>query len=419
MTWLKDKRALLILILGIFSGFPLSLTASTLTVWFKEAGVSIELIGLLSVVGIPYTFKFLWSPLVDSVPIPLLSKRWGMRKSWLIVTQLALFATLMGLSIANPLEHYVAACALAFGVAFASASQDIVIDAFRIEYMGKDKVGEGSAAIMLGYRIGMLFSSTGCLLLAEIFPWNTVYIICAAFYLVAPLLVIMIRFKDDMTMVQAHWKERIYHATVLPFKDYASKPHWLLILFIIMLYKLPDALAGSMTNVFLLDIGFTKTNIAAIVKTYGLAATLAGFALGGMLFKYRGLIQTLFICGILQTLSNLLFIMQFYVGNDIPVLMLTITLENLTGGMASTALVAFISSLCSPGMAATQYALLSSIAAFGRTWLSSSSGLWVKWLGWANFYLATAFVAIPGLLLLLYYKHKILVQAETSSSSHT
>lgn len=410
----QDRRILAIGVLGFASGLPLALTFSTLSFWLKEEGLSNTAIGLFASVSTPYTLKFLWAPLVDRLELPLLGRILGRRRSWLFLSQIALITTIVALGSSHPSVDPWTTAVLAVVVAFCSATQDIVIDAFRVESLDERQYAAGAAAIVFGYRIGMLASGAGALVLAESASWSAVYAVMALLMLVGVATTLLVaeprasvlaagersHALPGMPPALARLVGWVRQAVVSPFADFMGRQRWGTILLFVMLYKLGDALAGVMTNPFLLELGFTKSEIATVVKTYGLAATLIGAAVGGSLLGSVGMMRSLWICGVLQMLSNLTFAVQAEVGHSVPMLTLTIGLENLAGGMGTAAFVAYLSSLCNVAYTATQYALLTSLMSAARTWLSSGAGYLADSTEWTTFYVLTTLAALPGLLLL-------------------
>ncbi|MGD9638633.1 MAG: AmpG family muropeptide MFS transporter [Alphaproteobacteria bacterium] len=405
-----DKRIISILFLGFSSGLPLLLLFSTLSFWLKDAGVPIELIGFFSLVRTPYSFKFLWSPLIDRYKIPYFSKVMGRRRSWVLLTQILLMFSIWGMACSNPNSSlYVMGC-FAFLVAFFSSSQDIVIDAYRIEILEETEQGAGSAMVVLGYRIAMLFSGAGALYLASFFSWQVVYMVMGCAVLVGIITILLIKEpkyeeKGESISQKEDFLIAIFRKSIVePLKDFMQRPKAIWILAFIMVYKLCDTYMGIMANPFYVEVGFSKETIAKIIQVYGMGATITGGILGGVFVKKYGIMNSLFVGAILQALSNLMYAAQAVVGNDERFLVLTITVENISGGLGTTAFVAYMSSLCSIAYTATQYALLSSIMAFARDILASTSGKVAFLLGWTNFFIVTSFMAIPSLLLLIIIK---------------
>ncbi len=409
-TWIeavavyRDRRMLCILFLGFASGLPLALTLSTLSAWMATLGVEKTTIGLFVLVGLPYAFKFLWSPFIDGIELPLLGRALGRRRSWAILAQVALIAAIVALAAVDPITSPALTAVIVLGIAFFSASQDIVIDAYRVEILDDQLQGAGAAAIQIGYRIGMLVSGAGALYIADIFGWFAAFITMAALVLVGVVTILANPeptgpVKTSAQGDMADWA-RVH--VVAPFADFATRRHWLVIGLFILTYKFGDAIAGVMTNPFYIETGFTLTEIASVSKVFGVAATLVGAVAGGIMVARYGFLKALLLCGILQMLSNLMFAVQAMVGDNITVLAVTVGVENFTGGMGTAAFVAYLSSLCSFAFTATQYALFSSLAAVGRTVLSSAGGWLADHMGWVSFFLLTTVAALPGLLLLIW-----------------
>ena len=392
-----DRRMLAILVMGFASGLPLALTGSTLSIWLKEAGISLTAIGLFAGVGLAYTLKFLWAPAIDRVVLPLMTRALGRRRGWAIVIEALLALALLALGAGDPVHHPLRVALAAVVVAFLSASQDIVIDAFRVELLHEREQGAGAAATQVGYRIGMVASTAGALYLATFFGWFWAYAGMAALLGVGMAGVLMAREPPAPPAPRGAWLEG---AVVAPFADFLVRRGALLILAFVVLYKFGDALAGVMSNPFYVALGFSKIEIANIAKVFGLGASIAGVVLGGGVVYRLGVMPALMVCGILQMLSNLMYIVQLWAGPDAATLALTIGVENITGGMSSSAFVAYLSRLCNPAFTATQYALLSALAATARTVLASSGGWFADALGWAPFFLLSTAACVPSLLLL-------------------
>jgi len=402
-----ERRLIIVFLMGFASGLPFLLSAATLSIWLTEAGVSLTAIGLFALVGTPYNLKFIWAPLIDRVPLPWLSTRFGRRRAWMLLIQLGLMASIIALGLSKPQISPAVTAFLALCVAFFSASQDIVIDAYRIEILDEDQQGAGAAMTQAGYRFGLLASGAGALYLATYMSWSEVYAIMAALLLVGFITALCAPApKDKRTPGNAasgphHW---LRVTIVEPFVEFFQRNNpgvALLILTFILLYKFGDAFAGVMANPFYIKVGFSKMEIANVSKIFGVIATLTGVFTGGLIVKRYGILRSLLYCGLLQMLSNLMFAAQATIGADVRFLFLTIGIENLSGGMGSAAFVAYLSVLCNTAYTGTQYALFTSFMAFGRTWLSASSGWIAEQTDWVTFFVISTFVAIPGLLLLL------------------
>jgi PAT family beta-lactamase induction signal transducer AmpG len=408
-----EKPVLTVLALGFASGLPLALTGSTLTFWLAEAKVDITVIGFFAWVGIAYGWKFLWSPVLDRINLPLLTPLLGRRRSWLLLIQVLLVGAILALGASNPTTSLGVTAALAVIVAFLSASQDIVIDAYRVEILAERQQGAGAAVVVFGYRMAMFASGAGALVIAQFWGWFPAYAAMAILVLIGAVAALLYGEPAGSAAAVARTRHDVrgwvQQAVVEPFVDFFNRNGVgtaLVILLFITLYKLGDALLGAVTSPFYVALGFAKTEIAAIVKTYGLVATLVGVLAGGAVVRGAGLLRGLWICGIAQMLSNLVYIAQARAGHDPSMLAVTITVENLTGGMGTAAFVAYLSSLCNLNYTATQYALLSSFMAQARTLLSGFAGVLQAEAGWTGFFVITTAAAVPALLLLLWLQRR-------------
>jgi len=395
----REPRLLAILLMGFSSGLPLALTFSTLSVWLREAGVSRTSVSLFGLAGLAYTWKFVWSPLIDRLPIPLLTRWLGRRRGWAVLLQIALMLALAALAECDPAVDVTALAICAVTVAFLSASQDIVIDAFRVDLLTADQQGAGAAATQLGYRLGMIASGAGALYLSDTAGWQTAYRVMAGLMLVGIVTVLLTPEPRRLAPPAGDWLKT---AVVDPFVDFMRKPGWVLILLFILLFRRGDAIAGHMANVFYVDTGFTNTDIANVSKLFGVGAAALGIFLGGIVVARLGIMRALLVCGVLQMASNLMYIPVSLAGPDMGMLTLSVAVENIAGGMGSAAFVAYLSALCSPAYTATQYALLSSLTAVPRTVVASLAGSVVDHVGWIGFFGFSTAMAIPGLLLLLW-----------------
>jgi MFS transporter, PAT family, beta-lactamase induction signal transducer AmpG len=409
----REPRLIAVLLMGFSSGLPLALTAATLSFWLAEMDVSLTTIGFFSLVGISYNFKFVWSPLIDRLPIPLLTARLGRRRSWALTIQIPLALAILALGLTDPRADPAMTALAAVIVAFLSASQDIVIDAYRIELLRPEEQGAGAAATQWGYRFGMLAAGAGALYAATFGGWPFAYGLMAALMLVGMVTVWLTPEPDSTRPFEplsgATTGERLRawagRAVVAPFVDLHRRTGTRLLVAVLLftiLYKFGEALAGTMATPLYVSLGFAKVEVANIGKIYGLAATLAGLALGGVVVTRIGVFGALLVCGVLQMLSNLMYVVQTWAGHDLVALALTIGVENLTNGMGSAAFVTYLSGLCNVTYTATQYALLSSLAGVGRTILSAWGGKLATLFGWTPFFLFSTVLCIPGLLLLLW-----------------
>jgi PAT family beta-lactamase induction signal transducer AmpG len=415
-----DRRVLLILPMGFASGLPLLLTFSTLSAWLATAGISRGAIGAFALVGTPYAFKFAWSPLIDRLPPPL---PLGRRRGWGVAIQLVLIVAILGLGMCDPRRNLALMGTLALLVAFLSASQDIVIDAWRVEILDPDQQGPGAGMIQTGYRIGMLVAGAGALLIAGRAGWFAAYATMAALMVVG--LVGFLAGPEPETSAASirspggRWTAaRAWVATAIegPFADFMRRPLWPLILLFVLGYKLGEAMAGVMAMPLYVSIGFSLGEIAAVSKLVGFFATIVGALVGGVITVRLGLLRALILCGLLQSAGNLFYVLQAVGGHRLDYLALCVAAENLTGAMAGAALVAYLSSLCSPAFTATQYALLSSLSAMGRTLVASSGGVIAERLGWVDFFTLTTVVTIPALLLLVWIGRRSTVEPDRELS---
>jgi PAT family beta-lactamase induction signal transducer AmpG len=405
----REPRLLSVLFMGFSSGLPLPLTLGTLSFWLAQAGISRTSIGLFALVGISYNFKFLWSPVIDRMPLPVLTRRLGRRRSWALVLQAALALAILGLGLTDPKADAGTTALLAVIVAFLSASQDIVIDAYRIELLTPEEQGAGAAATQWGYRFGMIAASAGALYASAFGGWHFAYAVMAALMSVGMVTVWLTPEPKAPPLPDLPGRDRgeralaWFEAAVLaPLGDFFGRKGWLPILLFVVLYKFGDALAGVMANPLYVSLGFKAAEVAAISKVFGVFMTLAGLALGGAAVARWGLFPCLLVFGLLQNVSTLMYAALTLAGHDNVMLAVSIGAENVTGGLGSAAFVAYISRLCNLSFTATQYALLSSLAAVGRTTLAAWGGWLADHLGWIDFFVLATFAGLPGLLMLLW-----------------
>jgi PAT family beta-lactamase induction signal transducer AmpG len=399
------RRQLVILAMGFASGLPLLLTLSTLSFWLSKLGVDKTTIGLFALVGSPYTFKFAWSPIIDQAPVPVLTRLLGRRRSWLLVLQIGLAAAIYGMGQTDPVAAPTATALMTILVAFFAASQDIVIDAYRIELLDDDEQGAGAGTTQVGYRIGMLVAGAGAVAMSDFVSWPVIFSILAGVMVLCALSTLLIPEPKEGTRQprrDGSYRDWIKDAVIRPFADFIGRRGWVVILLFILFYKFGDAFGGTMATPFYNELGFTGTEIAAMSKVYGLMATLVGGVMGGVVVARIGLFRALLIGGVLQAVTNLLFSYLAVRGNDLLWLGVAITADNLAGGVAAAAFVAYLSGLCNIAFTATQYALLTSFMAQGRTVMSSGSGWLADHLNWIDFWALTALMAVPGLLFLLW-----------------
>ena len=408
-------RVLVIMFLGFSSGLPLALSGSTLLVWMTEAGVNLGTIGLFALVGTPYTIKFLWAPLIDAVNVPLLARRFGRRRSWLLLSQFLLMAAIVLLGLCNPSVSPLLVAIGALLVATASATQDIVVDAFRVESLDESEQAAGMASYVAAYRIGMLISTAGALFIVSGFQgfglahnaaWSAGYAVMAVLALIG--VATTLAAKEPVKSVSAtaaraqeNTLQRIVEAATGAFSEFLTRDMAFVALAFVVLFKFTDALSGAMTAPFVIDLGFSRNEYAAIIKGVGLAATLIGGFAGGSLARVYSIPTSLWIGGLAQGLANLAFSWQAVLGHNAAWLTFAIIVENFTSAIGTVIFVAYLSALCrNPLHTATQYALLTALAAFGRTYLSSGAGFIAAATGWAWFFAICAAAGLPALALL-------------------
>ena len=399
----RDRNLTVILLLGFASGLPLALTGGTLQAWMTVEGVSLATIGIFTLVGVPYTWKFLWSPLMDRFVPPFL----GRRRGWLVITQLAIAGLIAAMAVSNPREDLAWIAVLAVLLAFTSASQDIVYDAYRTDIAKPEQRGLAAAFTVVGYRVAMLTSGAAALVLVAgsgflpALGWKNTYLVMAGLMVVAALVTLWGREPE----IEAPTPRTLEDAVLLPMREFFSRPGAWVLLALVVFYKLGDAFAGSLTTAFLLrGVGFPLDMVGYVNKGMGLAATIAGALFGGAIMVKLGLYRALMVFGVLQAFSNLGFMALAYAGKSYPMMVFAVGFENLTGGMGTAAFVALMMALCDRRFTATQYALISALSAFGRVYVGPAAGYATdpKQLGlaWTTFFFLTFLTALPGLVLL-------------------
>lgn len=423
-TWGETLRAYLepaslrMFALGFSAGLPLLLVLGTLSFRLREAGLDRTTIGYLSWVGLAYGFKWVWSPLVDRLPIPLLTRWLGRRRSWLLVSQLAIMASLAGMALADPRSALDTMVWCALAVAFASATQDIALDAFRIESADTRHQGVLAATYQTGYRLAMIWAGAGVLWLAaraegaagadgpavyQNGAWATAYLVMAASMAVGVLTVLFSREPVPAPLPPArNLREWLRGALVEPFADFLRRHgmHAVLILALIGVYRISDVVMGIMANPFYVDMGYSKDEVAAVTKVYGVIMTLAGAFVGGALSLRLGVMRVLMLGALLSAATNLLFAWLSGHGHDVTALIAVVSADNLSAGIASAAFIAYLSGLTNVSYSATQYALFSSMMLLAPKWLAGFSGAFVDAHGYTSFFIGTAALGLPVLALI-------------------
>lgn len=425
-------RVLGMLSLGFSAGLPLLLILGTLSFWLREAGIDRSTIGYLSWIGLAYAFKWMWSPLVDRLPLPLLTQLLGRRRAWILLSQVIITIALVGMANTDPLENLTQIVFFALAVAFASATQDIALDAYRIEAVALRLQGAMAATYQAGYRLAMILASAGVLWIAsavdpsettyDYSPWRTAYLVMAASMAVGMITTLIIREpevpvtrlisenEDYARKTIAHWNLNaqlteilawLYGAMVAPFRDFIVRHgrRALLILALIAVYRISDVVMGVMSNPFYVDMGYTKNEVATVSKVYGVIMTIVGAAMGGVLIAKIGIMRTLFLGAVLSAATNLLFVWLAGRGHDVAGLVFTISADNLSAGIASSAFIAYLSGLTNSAYSATQYALFSSVMLLLPKFIAGFSGIFVDSYGYASFFTGTALLGLPVLVL--------------------
>ena len=416
-----QPRVLIVLMLGFSSGLPLALSGSTLLVWMRESGVDLGTIGLFALVGTPYTLKFIWAPLVDALHVPFFTRAFGRRRGWLVFSQLLLIGAILLLALTDPARSPLFVALGALLVAAMSSTQDIVVDAFRVESLAENEQAAGMASYVAAYRVGMVASTAGALFLVTGFEyaglsrldaWMASFAAMAALVLVGIVTVLCAREPEQSRIADAAAGGkpsvgRIAEAAMGSFTEFLTLRYAIVVLVFVMLFKFTDAFAGAMTVPFIIDIGFTRNDYAIIVKGIGLAATLIGGFAGGFLARGYSLVTCLWIGGLLQAVSNLTFTWLALVGPQQWALSVAVTVEAFTGAIGTVIFVAYLSALCkNPLHTATQYALLTALTALGRTVFAAGSGYMAEATGWFGYFVLCAVSAIPSFILLAYLQRR-------------
>lgn len=397
---LSNRRIAMMLVLGFFSGLPLPMTSGTLQAWMTVAGTDLRTIGVFALVGLPYTLKFLWSPFMDRFVPPWL----GRRRGWILLSQISIMCGIVLMAFSSPQNTPFILAMFALMVAFFSASQDIVIDAYRTDVLQEVERGFGAAVFVTGYRIALLVSGALALIVSDLIGWQTTYLLIACMMMAGMISVFFAPEPEFAVKPPKSLREAVWG----PMQDFFSRKGAVVMLLLIILYRLGDAYAGTLTTAFLIrGLGFSATAVGTVNKALGLAAVITGSLFGGALMIRFGLYRSLLSFGILQAVSNLSFMFLAWTGKSYPMMIFAVAFENLTGGMGTAAFVSLLMALCNHRFTATQFALLSSLAAIGRTFIAPTSGYVVEAVGWASFFFITTLTALPGLWLLWLMRKEI------------
>lgn len=394
-SWLSvygNRRVLCLLGLGFSSGLPLALTASTLQAWMTVEKVDLRIIGIFSLVGLPYTLKVLWAPLMDRYSLPWL----GRRRGWILTTQVFLAASILILGHSSPSSMPWLAAVLALTVAFFSASQDIVVDAYRADVLSEEERGAGAATTVVGYRIAMLTSGALALIISDLMSWRLVYSLMAGLMLSSVFFTFLAPEPEEKVVPPRSLRDAVWE----PLISYFRRSRAVEMLLFIIFFKLGDVMAAAMTTPFLLELGFTRTDVGTVNKGFGLLSTILGTLAGGSIIGRLGINRSLWIFAFLQAGATSTFAALAMVGKSYPMMITAIGMENLCGGMGTAGFIAFLMSLCDKRFTATQYALLSSLMAITRVLAGAPTGFMVESLGWVMFFMISVLCAFPGILLL-------------------
>jgi PAT family beta-lactamase induction signal transducer AmpG len=432
-----QKITLRMFFLGFSAGLPLLLVLGTLGFWLREAGIDRSTIGYLSWIGLIYGLKWVWAPLVDRLTLPLLSNWLGRRKAWLLIAQVLVMIGLVGMSMSDPSQQVNAVAWFAVLVAFGSATQDIALDAFRIESADTKMQGVLAAAYQTGYRFAMIWAGAGVLWIAaraqntpdnvyDHYGWQIAYLCMAVSMLVGVITVLISKEKPFVPKTDVHSvKQWIQVAFIEPFADFLKRYQWhaVLILSLIAVYRISDVVMGIMANPFYVDMGYTKDEVASVTKIFGVIMTLLGAFIGGGLTVRFGIFRILMLGAILSAASNLLFAWLATRGHDLSGLIFVISADNLSSGIASAAFIAYLSSLTNVSYSATQYALFSSMMLLIPKWMAGFSGVFVDHFGYSTFFISTAIIGLPVLILVWFVSKLNLIQnsdqAENSVKSQS
>ena len=402
----RDRRYAVLFVLGFSAGLPLPLVAGqVLRQWLSEAGLSLGTIGLTALIGLAYAYKFVWSPALDAIRPPI--ARLGQRRGWLLPIQAALALAIAAIALTDPVGALMPLILVAVLVAFLSASQDIVIDALRIEMLAEREQAWGLAAYVWGYRLALLVAGAGSLFLVAPLGWGGAYLVMAALMGLGMAATLAAREAPAQRQPQMGFAARMRVSVVEPFVDFTRRPLWLAILLFIALFKLGEALAGIMTTPFYRALGFTREDVATVATVFGLAMTLAGALAGGWLVSRIGTARALVLTGLGQMLSNLMYVALAHAGHSMPMLYAQVGVENFTDGLADAAFLTYLSTLINIRFTATQYALLSSLAALPLRTLGASGGWLAEWLGWPQFFLLTTAAALPAMAIMIFLLRRL------------
>lgn len=406
-TTFTNSRLMAALLLGFSAGLPLALTASTLQAWFTNANVNLAVIGALSLVGIPYTLKFLWAPFLDFYQVPKL----GLRKGWILIMQLCIAAALFALANMNPATEAVAISLIALLTAFLAATQDVAIDAYRTDVLTESERGLGAAYYVFTYRLAVVASGGLALVFADFYGWKITYEVMALLM----LLVMALTLRAPTVAHEPASEQNVWQTMTVALGDLLNRDNIVILLLFVMFYKFGDALALSlMTNFLLHGLGFSLTEVGLAYKIVSFVATVLGAFIGGAILTRRNIYFGLMMFGLAQAFSNLMFVILAYVGKNFSLMAVSMFIENFCSGLSTAAFLAFLMSICNKKYTATQYALLSAIASLARVFMGPVAAVIVERFGWTQFFICSFILSFPGILLLLLLKEKVMTYAHAT-----
>lgn len=410
------RPLVILLALGFASGVPFLLTLSTLSFWLTELHISKSMIGLFMLASLPYSLKFLWSPFIDFLSIPYLRNSFSRRKSWSILAQIGIFASIIALGLSNPEKNLYLTGILAFLISFFAATQDIITDAYRIEILHEKSTGAGAAMESIGFRLGMLTSGAGTLYLAACFGWPAAYCLTALTGVIGIIAILMLKepptenIQNDQIKQSLSFLSSFYSTYFNSWKHLLKKSYLPYLLMFIFSFKMSDTVLNSMSTPFLYELGFSKVEYANVSKFFGISMMVSGGLIGGILIHQLGMTQTLVMCATLQTLSCLMFMIQAQVGHILSALIITIAVESFCSGLCATVFIAYLSKFCKAPFTASQFTLLYSIGSLSRVFISATSGWVADTYGWMILFFISSLFSIP----ILYFVVKIQRQQHMS-----
>lgn len=406
--------------IGFSSGLPFLMTLTVLDVWLKDVGFSNSTIGLVTLINLPYIFKFLWAPFIDRTDLPKLSKKLGRKKSWTLVSQILITISFFGMSVCDPTKDMLTLISFTLLATFATSCQNIALYSFQIDRLKKQEFGSTAGTVIFGYRIGMLVASSGSLFIAYLYTWKVAYQVIAALVLMCCIILINLPEPEELSLNERKKVQRFtskclkkfpgdkskastikavfFECLICPFLLFKKHRNWLNYLYIIASYKAGDVMIHKMSKPLYLELGFSKPEIAEVVGIVGVIATIAGGLIGSYVVKHFRVKRSMLLCGILHMFMNLAYLILYTLGHNMLCFYITVTIENLSGGMMMTAFLSFLYKICASSYPATQYALLWGLHGISATFFRGISGIVVDNVGWVNFYLIALVLSVPSII---------------------